>query len=69
MSDCIITPALLGGAKDAMIAQLIETNVNLMLNWEFAFAASFVLLLLTIIILTIYNRFLGLDRLMGGTDQ
>ena len=64
-----ITPALLGGAKDTMIAQLIEKNVTLMLNWEFAFAASFVLLLLTIIILTIYNRFLGLDRLMGGADQ
>lgn len=63
-----ITPALLGGAKDTMIAQLIEQNVTLMLNWEFAFAASFVLLFLTIIILTIYNRFLGLDRLMGGAD-
>ena len=64
-----ITPALLGGAKDTMIAQLIEQNVTLMLNWEFAFAASFVLLFLTIIILTIYNRFLGLDRLMGGADH
>jgi len=64
-----ITPALLGGAKDAMIAQLIEQNVSLMLNWGFAFAASFVLLFLTIIILMIYNRFLGLDRLMGGSEK
>jgi ABC-type spermidine/putrescine transport system permease subunit I len=64
-----ITPALLGGAKDTMIAQLIEQNVSLMLNWGFAFAASFVLLFLTIIILMIYNKFLGLDRLMGGSEK
>jgi putative spermidine/putrescine transport system permease protein len=64
-----ITPALLGGAKDVMIAQLIEKNVSLMLKWGFAFAAAFVLLVLTIVILTVYNRFLGLDRLMGGSDE
>ena len=64
-----ITPALLGGARDVMIAQLIEKNVSLMLKWGFAFAAAFVLLALTIVILTIYNRFLGLDRLMGGVDD
>ena len=64
-----ITPALLGGAKDVMIAQLIEQNVSLMLKWGFAFAAAFVLLALTIVILTVYNRFLGLDRLMGGADD
>ena len=63
-----ITPALLGGAKDIMIAQLIEMNVTLMLNWGFAFAASFVLLFFTIVILIVYNRFLGLDRLWGGVD-
>jgi ABC-type spermidine/putrescine transport system permease subunit I len=63
-----ITPALLGGAKDTMIAQLIEKNVTLMLNWGFAFAASFVLLFFTVVILIVYNRFLGLDRLWGGVD-
>jgi len=63
-----ITPALLGGAKDTMIAQLIEQNVTLMLNWGFAFAASFVLLFFTVVILIVYNRFLGLDRLWGGAD-
>jgi len=64
-----ITPALLGGPKDTMIAQLIEQNVTLLLNWGFAFAASFVLLLLTVLILLVYNRFLGLDRLWGGTGD
>lgn len=61
-----ITPALLGGPRDTMIAQLIEQNVTLLLNWGFAFAASFVLLLFTVLILLVYNRFLGLDRLWGG---
>lgn len=64
-----ITPALLGGARDVMIAQLIEQNVSLMLRWGFAFAAAFVLLALTVVILAVYNRFLGLDRLMGGADD
>lgn len=64
-----ITPALLGGPKDTMIAQLIEQSVTLLLNWGFAFAASFVLLLLTVLILLVYNRFMGLDRLWGGVGD
>lgn len=60
-----ITPALLGGSGDTMIAQLIESNVRVLLRWSFAFASSIVLLLSTVFILVIYNRFLGLDRLWG----
>jgi len=64
-----ITPALLGGPRDTMIAQLIEQSVTLLLNWGFAFAASFVLLLLTVFVLLVYNRFMGLDRLWGGVGD
>lgn len=61
-----ITPALLGGTGDIMISQLIEVHVTTLLNWGFAFCASFILLCLTILILLVYNRFLGLDKLWGG---
>jgi ABC-type spermidine/putrescine transport system permease subunit I len=64
-----ITPALLGGPRDTMIAQLIEQNVTLLLKWGFAFAAAFVLLALTVLFLAAYNRFLGLDKLWGGIDD
>lgn len=62
-----ITPALLGGTKDIMISQLIEAHVTTLLNWNFAFAISFILLVVTALILLIYNRFLGIDKLWGGT--
>jgi putative spermidine/putrescine transport system permease protein len=61
-----ITPALLGGAKDTMIAQLIAENVTTLLNWGLAFAASFVLLFFTVLILFVYNKLFGLDRMWGG---
>jgi len=64
-----ITPALLGGPRDTMIAQLIEQHVTLLLNWGFAFAAAFILLMFTIIVLLVYNRYLGLDRLWGGIED
>jgi putative spermidine/putrescine transport system permease protein len=61
-----ITPALLGGTRDIMISQLIEAHVTTLLNWGFAFCSSFILLGLTVLILMVYNRFLGLDKLWGG---
>ena len=64
-----ITPAILGGPRDTMIAQLIEQHVTLLLNWGFAFAAAFILLMFTIAVLLVYNRYLGLDRLWGGVED
>jgi len=61
-----ITPALLGGRKDILISMLIETQVRELLNWGFAAALSLILLLSTIVILAIFNRFVGLDRLVSG---
>lgn len=61
-----ITPALLGGRKDILISMLIEIQVRELLNWGFAAALSLILLLTTIFILAIFNRFIGLDRLLSG---
>jgi len=61
-----ITPALLGGRKEQMLSNLIQIQVVDLLNWPFASAMSTILLIVTLFIFFIYNRFLGAERLWGG---
>jgi ABC-type spermidine/putrescine transport system permease subunit I len=61
-----ITPALLGGRKEQMLSNLIEIQVVDLLNWPFASAMSVILLITTLIVFSIYNRYLGVERLWGG---
>jgi len=60
-----ITPILLGTPKDMMISQLISQQIEDLLAWGFASAIAVVLLASTLVLLGIYNRFAGLDRLWG----
>jgi putative spermidine/putrescine transport system permease protein len=60
-----ITPILLGTPKDMMISQLISQQIQDLLAWGFASSIAIVLLAVTLALLAIYNRFLGLDRLWG----
>jgi putative spermidine/putrescine transport system permease protein len=60
-----ITPILLGTPRDMMISQLINQQIEDLLAWGFASAIATVLLGVTLILLAIYNRFAGLDRLWG----
>lgn len=57
-----ITPALMGGPSDVMIAMLIEREVEFTLNWSFASALAVILLALTLIGFVGYNRIVRLDR-------
>jgi len=59
-----VTPALLGGPRQTMIAQLITSEINEAVNWEFGAALATVLLLVTLLGLTAFNRLLGMDRLL-----
>lgn len=61
-----VTPALLGGLKETFIAQLIEQQVNVLIDWHFAAALSVLLLLVTLAVYAVFNRVLGLDRIWGG---
>ena len=61
-----ITPALLGGRKEQMLSNLIQIQVVDLLNWPFASAMSVILLVATLVIFSIYNRYLGVERLWGG---
>jgi len=58
-----ITPALMGGPADMMIAMLIEREVEFTLNWSFASALAVILLLLTLIGFVGYNRVVRLERI------
>jgi len=61
-----ITPALLGGAGDQMISQLIAYQTNTLLNWGLAGALSAYLVFFTVVFYLIFNRLVGIDRLRFG---
>jgi ABC-type spermidine/putrescine transport system permease subunit I len=61
-----VTPALLGGLKETFIAQLIEQQVSVLIDWHFAAALAVLLLAVTLAIYYVFNRVLGLDRIWGG---
>ena len=51
-----ITPALLGGRKDVMIAQLVHENITLLGNWGLASALAIILLIGTGLIFLIVHK-------------
>lgn len=61
-----ITPSLMGGPKQTMIAMLISTDVNQLLNWSLASALGVILLVATLVGLYLYDRLLGLQSLVAG---
>lgn len=63
-----ITPALLGGPEETMISQTIMILASELLDWPLASAAGVVLLIVTMIVVMIYNKFFSLDRLWGGGE-
>lgn len=61
-----ITPTILGGPQQTMIAQVIIVQIQELLNWRFAGVLSFVLLLSALVVYYIYDRILGISTLVGG---
>ena len=51
-----VTPALLGGPKDILLAQVIEFQISETLNWGFAAALSLILLVVTFFLYLLYLR-------------
>ena len=64
-----ITPALLGGAGDRMIGNMIELQINELLNWEFGAALSFLLLAMTLVVFLVWSRLTAFEQLHGGGVQ
>jgi putative spermidine/putrescine transport system permease protein len=62
-----VTPALLGGTSNMMLAELIAQLVQSLLNWGLGGAAAFVLLVVTMAIYALQLRYLGAGRTgLGG---
>lgn len=60
-----ITPGLLGGPRDAMIASLIITEVQTLLNWGFGGALAAMLIVTALATCAIYNWVFGLSTVAG----
>ena len=61
-----VTPALLGGRGNIVIAMLIEEQVNQVLNWGFAAALAVALLAVTLVAVAVINRFVKIETVSGG---
>jgi putative spermidine/putrescine transport system permease protein len=61
-----ITPALVGGPTDQMVSSLVALAINQENNWGKASALGGILLLATLILFTVYNRLVGVDKMKFG---
>ena len=61
-----ITPALLGGLKDTMIAQIIEQQMVTAFDWSFAAALSTILIFVTTTLYIIYSKVMSVERIYEG---
>ncbi|MCJ9749381.1 ABC transporter permease [Neorhizobium sp. BETTINA12A] len=60
-----VTPVLLGSPREQMVAGLIGHQIEEFLAFGLGSAMAMILLVVTLIILTIYHRRFGLDKLWG----
>lgn len=60
-----VIPALLGGTRDIMLAQLVELNINQTLNWGFAAALATLLLATTLTLYAAAQRWFRVGALWG----
>ena len=63
-----VTPALLGGGRVLVAATFIANEVENMLNWPLAAAASLVLLAVVLVVIALYTRSMSIERLSGMGD-
>ena len=61
-----ITPLILGGPDDFLFGNLIFSTVMIQLNWPLGSTLAFALTILLAVILVIYNRRFGMERLTRG---
>ncbi len=59
----VVTPDILGGAKEVFIGNVVQQQFGLARDWPFGSAIAFVLLALVLICLWIYARLAGRDAL------
>lgn len=60
-----VTPALVGGPQQMMLATLVQQQVTELLNWPFAGAIVGVLLAFVLALVLAFNKAIRLDRFVG----
>jgi putative spermidine/putrescine transport system permease protein len=60
-----VIPALLGGPRDRMAGMLIENTANRLLDWNLTAALAVILLLVTLVVVYVEARLLGVGALFG----
>ena len=60
-----VTPSLIGGPQQMMLATLVQQQVTELLNWPFAGAIVGVLLVFVFVLVLLFNRAVRLDRFVG----
>ncbi|GLS38890.1 ABC transporter permease [Mesorhizobium tianshanense] len=61
-----VTPTLLGGTSNMMLAGMIAQMIQSLLNWGLGSAAAFILLLVTMALYALQLRLVGAKRMTGG---
>ena len=61
-----ITPALMGGQHDIMIAMLIDRSLEVAVDWPSAALMSLTLLAVTLVLYGVYYRITDIGRLIGA---
>ena len=61
-----VTPALLGGTSNMMLAEMIAQMIQSLLNWGLGSAAAFILLVVTMALYALQLRLVGARRATGG---
>jgi mannopine transport system permease protein len=61
-----VTPALIGGPQQMMIATLVSQQVREMLDWPFAGALMGILLVFVLALTLVFKRAVRLDRFVGS---
>jgi mannopine transport system permease protein len=61
-----VTPALIGGPQQMMIATLVSQQVREMLDWSFAGALVGILLVFVLALTLVFKRAVRLDRFVGS---
>ncbi|WP_108659607.1 ABC transporter permease subunit [Acuticoccus kandeliae] len=64
-----IVPAFLGGSRNQMLAQLVITQIQELLNWQFAGALATLMLVAALVTCFVYDRLFGISTVTGGSGR
>ncbi|WP_172684098.1 ABC transporter permease subunit [Desulfosarcina cetonica] len=64
-----VTPTLMGGPKDTVVAMSIESQMEIVNDWGFAATLGVILLVTVLLLFSLCLRFMGLESLFGTNNK